>query len=374
MVDANTILKKIKSSRLESIDRYFDREYATSLSRNVIEFLNAYYFRARLIGFDETPQRNQKQTPLIYAGNHSGMSFPWDAIIFASILYKERGYQFSDACRALIAPALSLTAVMNPYFIDNFWKKAGGVDASMGNFEKLLNQSDAGIIIYPEGIAGIGKGFDHRYQLQRFSTSFVRMALKFRTDIIPVLTVNGEFINPMGYKSDFLNHLAQKIGIPFVPIGPLTGLVSMLPWSFYFGLPARLTYVRGRRIKVDDLTDKPYEKIKQKEMNRIRDFVQRQMQEDLSQAVSEYGQDPYHMDELMEIWFENKDKFMYMFPSGWPLLFKEHERLFLMDQHTQMSYDNISYIKALLRHPSVLAYHLPWLGWPMLLSRHGLGS
>ncbi|MCB1172013.1 MAG: 1-acyl-sn-glycerol-3-phosphate acyltransferase [Leptospiraceae bacterium] len=367
------IQQLLDASKLDSIDRYFDHEYARSLSKNVLEFLGRNYFRPRLIGFDEPDFPATSGTPLIYAGNHSGMSFPWDAIMFSASLYAKRGYEMQDACRALVAPALSLTSIMNPYFIDNFWKKTGGVDASLGNFEELLQRPGAAVLIYPEGIAGIGKGFEKRYQLQRFSNSFIRMALKFKTDIVPVLTVNGEFINPMGYKSDFLNSLAQKVGIPFVPVGPITALVTLFPWSFYFGLPARLTYLQGRRISLREIAGTDYDQMGQRELNQIRIKVQESIQTDLDQAVADYGKDPFAVEELLQIWIENRDQFLYIFPSGWPLLFKEHERLFLRDTTASMSHDNLSYLKALWSHPGILAYHTPFYGWPMLLSRHGLG-
>ena len=119
------------------------------------------------------------------------------------------------------------------------------------------------------------------------------MALKYHTDIVPVLTVNGEYINPYGYRVEMLNRIVQKIGLPFLPVGPLTTLVSMLPWSFYFGLPAKLTYVMGSRIRIQELTDESYENISQKEMNRLHGVVQEHFQKELNRAVEEHGQDPY---------------------------------------------------------------------------------
>ncbi|MBK8396424.1 MAG: 1-acyl-sn-glycerol-3-phosphate acyltransferase [Leptospiraceae bacterium] len=77
-----------------------------------------------------------------------------------------------------------------------FWKRVGGVDATLDNFDSMMKLKESNVLIFPEGIAGIGKGFDKRYQLQQFSSSFIRMAIKYKTDIIPVSVVNGEYINP----------------------------------------------------------------------------------------------------------------------------------------------------------------------------------
>ncbi|MCB1164979.1 MAG: 1-acyl-sn-glycerol-3-phosphate acyltransferase [Leptospiraceae bacterium] len=366
---------KIRASRLDTVDQYYDPEYARSVCRNVLDFLDQFYFRAKMVGFETLPHTESRETPLIYAGNHSGMAFPWDALVFASTLYRLQNYREDHPIRALVAPALSRMRVMHPFFIENFWHRMGGVDATLGNFEALSNRAHQAVIIYPEGIAGIGKGFDHRYQLQRFSNSMIRMALKYRTDIVPVLTVNGEYINPYGYRVEVINQIAQKIGIPFVPVGPLSSLISFFPWSFYFGLPAKLTYVMGSSIKLSELTDQSYEKITQKEMHRLHSVVQSHFQGELDRAVEEHGKDPYALEELTEIWWENRERLSYILPTGWPLLFHEHERLFLESKDKKsvtMNHSNPAYAAALARNPSILAYHLPGLGWPALLAQHGI--
>lgn len=369
------INQRIQQSRLDTIDQYYDPEYTASICRNVLDFLDKYYFRARLIGFDTLPHTETKEAPLIYAGNHSGMAFPWDALVFASSLYRMQGYSEKHPVRALIAPALSRMRVMHPFFIDNFWHRIGGVDATLRNFDALTNRPHQAVVIYPEGIAGIGKGFDHRYQLQRFSNSMIRMALKYHTDIVPVLTVNGEYINPYGYRVEMLNRIVQKIGLPFLPVGPLTTLVSLLPWSFYFGMPAKLTYVMGSRIRLRELTEESYDRISQKEMNRLHGVVQDHFQKELNKAVEEHGRDPYALEELAELWWENRDKLAYILPTGWPLLFNEHERRFLEEsdkKKIRMEHSNESYAVAMLRNPEVMTYHIPGFGWPALLSRKGI--
>lgn len=368
------ISSRVRQSRLDTVDQYYDPEYARSVCINVLDFLDKYYFRAKMVGFDTMPHTENPDTPLIYAGNHSGMAFPWDALVFASTIFRRQNYDEKHPVRALVAPALSRMRALHPFFIDNFWHRIGGVDATLDNFDELSNRKHQAVVVYPEGIAGIGKGFDRRYQLQRFSNSMLRMALKYRTDIVPVLTVNGEYINPYGYKVDIINQIAQKIGIPFVPVGPLSTLISFFPWSFYFGLPARLTYVRGRTVRIDELTDQTYDQITQKEMNRLRGVVQDHFQKELSEAVEIHGKDPYALEEITELWWENRDKISYILPTGWPLLFHEHERLFLEAKEktsVHMDHSNGAYMAALIKNPDVLAYHLPGIGWPALLTWKG---
>jgi hypothetical protein len=95
------------------------------------------------------------------------------------------------------------------------------------------------------------------------------MAIKYKTDIVPVSVVNGEYINPYSYRNDELNKLVNKIGIPFLPVGPITPLVAVQPWIYYFGMPSKLTYFRGKTIKLYEMTDKPIEKLKKKEILKI---------------------------------------------------------------------------------------------------------
>jgi hypothetical protein len=237
----------------------------------------------------------------------------------------------------------------------------------------MMEHRDANILIYPEGVPGIGKGFDKRYHLQRYSTSFIRMALKYKTDIVPVATVNGEYINPYSYKSDEINKLAQKLGIPYIPIGPMTPMVPFQPWAFYFGLPAKLTFVVGEPIRVYEMTEKPLEKIKKRELHHIRDAVQQQMQAELTAAVAQYGEDPYELEELGDIWNDNMDKILSIMPSGWPLHFAEHERLYqAVGPDYKMQFDNPSFFQAFMQHPEIIPFVLPLIGWPMLLKWKGV--
>jgi hypothetical protein len=307
---------------------FFDLEYAQSLAKNVLTPIEKYYFRAEFIGFtgEEFPRRNDPKRPLIFASNHSGMAFPWDAVIFASGLLRRNQYQMSQATRALASPLLSRSTLMNPFLIPNFWKRAGGIDATTLNFETMMHFSEANILIYPEGIEGIGKGFDKKYQIQRLSTSALRMSLKYQTDIIPFATVNAEYVNPFSYSVDWLNEVVRQVGIPFLPIGVTTLLILAQPWMFYFGFPAKLIFVRGRRIKPYEMLKKPFEEITREDLYYLRDRVHRMMQNELDQAVKEYGQQPYQWAEFWATFQQNWRKAIYFSPLAWPFLFVEHER------------------------------------------------
>jgi hypothetical protein len=64
------------------------------------------------------------------------------------------------------------------------------------------------------------------------------------------------------------------------------------------------------------MVDAPFHKIKKKDINRLKEIIQVRMQENLSRTLEEYGKDPYEWEELFSLWLENKDKLMYILPSG----------------------------------------------------------
>ncbi|MEM9992138.1 MAG: glycerol acyltransferase, partial [Bacteroidota bacterium] len=166
--------KKITANKAIYDD--LDPAFAEAFVRHVMNLINDVYFRIKYVGFEQPILRNNPNAPVILASNHSGRSVPWDAVAFMSGLLRHFNYDSSKVCRTLIVPALASVGPMSPYFIANFWKKCGGVDATFHNFETMMHHPDANIMLYPEGVPGIGKGWNHRYELQRFSTSFIKMS------------------------------------------------------------------------------------------------------------------------------------------------------------------------------------------------------
>jgi hypothetical protein len=268
--------------------------------------------------------------------------------------------------RPLAAPMLSASNLMCPYLLDNAWKRIGALDASSLNFETLMNQSQYNVLIYPEGVPGIGKGFNRRYQLQTFSTSMIRMALKYRTDIISVFCINAEYLNPHAYRLKWLNRLVNKVGIPFFFVGLLTIPLLLFPFLFYSGLPAKLIYVRGKRYKPYEMTDLSWEDISQEEIKRIRDEVQQGMQEEISGYAEQYGKKPYKMGELWRNLKKHWRDFPYTTPLGWPAVFTEYDRLY--HRNPDEAPEGIirgwfKFWRIVFKNPIVVCYFLPLIGW-----------
>lgn len=320
--------KEEVSANLPVLHKDFDAGYAYSITEKILQFVNRIYFRTEFVGFDNLPKRNNKDYPLIYVSNHSGMAFPWDAISFTSALYQKTGYDLPNATRALTSPALSRAYFMSPFLLENFWKKLGAIDASTLNFETSM-LCDSNILIYPEGVPGIGKGFNNKYQLQRLATSALRMSIKYKTDIIPFATVNGEYINPFSYSLKKLNEWVNKFDLPFLPLGPSTLLIPLQPWLFYFAFPAKLIFVRGKRLKPYEMVgNRPLEEVSESEIQQLRDTLQVQMQQDLEQAVKVYGKSPYRFAEFFRMATKNIKHILKFCPLFWALIFTDHFRKF----------------------------------------------
>ncbi|KAA3663464.1 MAG: hypothetical protein DWQ10_00095 [Calditrichaeota bacterium] len=349
---------------------HFNADYAEQLVVHILQKIDKFYFRSSFIGFDEFPQRNDPEKPLIFASNHSGMAFPWDAIMLVSGLLRINNYEHNSAVRALTAPMLSDSVLMNPFLVENFWKKCGGIDATFLNFETMLHYNDTNLLIYPEGVPGIGKGFPKRYQLQRFSSSLVKMSIKYKTDIVSIASVNGEYINPYNLKSDFVNKLAQKIGIPFIPVGLMSLLIPFQPWIFYFGFPAKLTYICGSRIKPYEMIDKDYWDITEEEFREITKKVKQIMQDELHAAVQKHGRIRYKWHELLKQILTNLRHFPYFLPFCWPSVFCEFDMQFHKNGGVPNFKMRFSSIITIVRHnPIILAFFIPILGWIPILIR-----
>ena len=359
------------NEHLQELNEQFDPEFMAALAKSAMDIFDRVYFRPVFIGFDEPILRNNPNHPVILVSNHSGMAFPWDALVFGAGLFKKMGYNIGKSFRAMVAPMLSETQLMNPYLIKDLWYRIGGVDATFRNFETMMQLPESNLLIYPEGVPGIGKGWNRRYELQRFATSFVRMSLKYKTDIVPFYTINGENINPYSYSFPWLNNLVRKIGIPFLPIGIHILLLPLQPWLFYYALPAKLTYVIGQRLSPSKWIDKAFDEITEEEIYEIRDRIHKNMQDELNGFRAQYAKQPYKFGEHLRKIKENLNLFPYFLPWGWAFVFHEFMRLWKRrtpGKDIELKLGWGSFIRILILNPFTIFYFLPIIGWiPILI-------
>lgn len=344
-------------------EEYYDRNYTKLISDNIMKPIDNVWFRSELIGFDNYPEREDKDTPVIFASNHSGMAFPWDAMVFGYKINQIHNFN-EKSIRALASPMLSKTALMNPFVIINVWKRVGSIDATFLNFETMMYYNKQNILIYPEGVPGIGKGFNNRYKLQEVKTSMVRMSIKYHTPIVPYYTINGEYINPYTYSSDWVNRMVNKIGIPFLPLGVITFFLIIQPWIFFIGFPANLRFVLGKKIKPYEWTNKPYEEITQEEFREMASKIHTEMQAGLTAAEQKYGQKPYNWKTFFKSAIRHYKDLLYVLPLSWPMLFTEFNKQYLNGKKDMKVRANIfSLTWYMIKNPITLAFFIPVLGW-----------
>ena len=346
------------------VNKHFDREYTIELVKNILSPIAKIWFRVKYVGFEDFPQRNNPERPLIFITNHSGMAFPWDGIMFMQGIIEK--YKFThNFTRPLVSPMLTDFLYMSPYLIKNIWQTVSSVDATYKNFDTVMNDERHNVLIYPEGVPGIAKGFPKRYQLQEFKNSFIRMSIKYKTDIVCFSTINAEYNNPYTYRWKKFNKLVNKIGIPFMPLGFTTLFVIIQPWFFYFSFPSKMTFVMGKRIKPYEMLDKPYEDVTHQEFRDLSRKVRAMMQEDLTKDREKYGKQPYKIGELIKTLFINIKSFPRFFFVTWALIMHEFDWQYRRNKKDTFKFKaNIFRIfTILIKKPFIISLFIPIIGW-----------
>lgn len=190
--------------------------------------LYRYYFRAETYDIAHVPSGR-----VLIIANHAGQ-FAYDGAMLAVALLLE-------------ARPPRLARGMSEYL---FWKlpwasraaaRSGSMVGTPENCVSMLNAEEC-VMVFPEGARGANKPFYKRYQLQRFGSGFMRLALETGAPIVPVGIVGSEEQQP-GLVN--FEGLARSLGLPSLPItvtapwfGPL-GYMAALPvkYRIYFGEP-----------------------------------------------------------------------------------------------------------------------------------------
>lgn len=195
----------------------------------IFDYLYYKYWRVQTTGIENIPSDGRA----LIVGNHSG-TLPYDGAMIKTAIMNEHAKR-KDA-RFLVE-----NFVYHMPFLGSLMYRIGGVRACQENAEYLLKKGHL-VIVFPEGVKGIGKFYNQRYKLQRFGRGgFVKLCMRVKSPLIPVGVVGAEEIHPIIFKS---NTLAKAIGVPYIPITPtfpLLGLLGVIPfpsrWSIHFGKP-----------------------------------------------------------------------------------------------------------------------------------------
>ncbi|OGQ22481.1 MAG: hypothetical protein A3I05_09780 [Deltaproteobacteria bacterium RIFCSPLOWO2_02_FULL_44_10] len=222
--------------------------------RPVFQFLYSQYFRVTVTGEKNIPQKGK----VLLVANHSGM-LPYDGAMVHLAVFNTSGGK--RRVRFLVDDF-----VFHLPFLGDFIQRIGGVRASHENATTLLCAGEC-VAIFPEGVKGVGKLYDDRYQLDQFGHGgFVKLAMRTKTTIIPTTIVGAEEIHPILYKEELL---AQPLGIPYIPITPTfpwLGPLGLIPlpskWHIHFGKPISFTKEKKSDAENEKLVEKKSEDIR----------------------------------------------------------------------------------------------------------------
>jgi len=335
-----------------------DLDYIASLRVNVLDPIIDHWFRATLTGAETLP----KTGPLILASNHSGNAFPHDALVLDALLWRQDNNVPERKFRSVYSPKLARTWLMRLFGIDNFWRRCGAVDMTYYNFRELIKH-DERIVYYPEGIPGIAKGFNRRYQLQPFSRSFVVLAAEHNVPVYPVYTINAEWVNPTSFTIPWLDKIVDRYtGIPFFPI-PAALIAILFPFFFYFGFPCKMKFFVGEPLPIDRWLQglgwirgtKPT----RSQADKVAEMARIEMQGNMDDLVSEFGQKPYDFPDLIRSIRKIPGKAWPVIGPGWPYGFIRHERDLVRPAAPNR-------LHKWLRDADLIAYYLPLIGWPII--------
>lgn len=217
------------------------RERAEPLFR----FLFERYWRVSVDGLENVPVTGGA----ILVGNHSG-GLPFDATMVAYAL---------SACaggpRRIVRPLYDkFVEGLGP--VRDAYRKLGGVPARYAVADELLSRGELPLI-FPEGIHGVSKLYEDRYQIGEFSTSAARLSCRHRVPITPFAVVGAEEIYPMIGRSGIAGKLLGAPYLPITPFFPTLGLLGALPlptkWRIVFG--PRIYLYREQRFRGEHALD-----------------------------------------------------------------------------------------------------------------------
>ena len=241
-----------------------------SYARSLLIFgtiLYRYYFRVETQGLERVPSGR-----VLVIGNHAGNTIPIDGGMVGLSLFLE------------LEPPRMARAMAEFYLPQIPWwseliHRVGAVVGTPENCTQLLEREEA-ILVFPEGHRGFIKPYSKAYQLQRFGTGFVRLALQTRTPIVPVGIVGTEEQSPGLFDS---GPLARMIGAPAFPI------TWTFPWlgplGYLLPLPVKLRLHFGDPILFEGEANEPDAAIEEK-VERVKDQISLLIEQGLSERKS----------------------------------------------------------------------------------------
>ncbi|MDX1589919.1 MAG: lysophospholipid acyltransferase family protein [Oleiphilaceae bacterium] len=201
----------------------FNAESA-SVGLSLVHHLYHRYFRVQADGVDQVPA----QGPVLLVANHSGQ-LPLDGVLVGfALATREHAPRMPRAMIERFFPTV-------PY-LGNLLNQLGATLGDPTNCAKMLANGEA-IIVFPEGVRGSGKLYRDRYQLKRFGSGFMHLAMEYQATVIPVGVVGCEETIPAFAN---ITPLARMLGIPYAPLAAPVVLPARV--ILKFGAPMHFSH------------------------------------------------------------------------------------------------------------------------------------
>jgi len=202
-------------------DRFGMHPDFIALSAALTDPLYSRYFRVQSHGSEHIPRSGAA----VLASNHSG-TLPIDGAMLYQDVYRQ-----TDPPRAPRAVADYFVSSMP--FISTLFARAGVVGGSRGNARALLQAGEL-LMIFPEGVGGIGKRFRDRYRLQRWSVGHAELAIRYRAPVVPVAVIGAEEQMPQLFRIPAF----PGSPLPYIPV-PATPIPLPVRYHIHYGPPLR---------------------------------------------------------------------------------------------------------------------------------------
>jgi len=181
--------------------------------------LHRRYFRVKSYGAENIPVTG----PGVLAANHSG-TLPMDgAMLWTDVLHQTSPPR---AARPVADYFVSTLPVVSTLFA-----RCGVVGGSRGNARALLEAGEL-LMIFPEGVGGIGKPFSERYRLQTWTKGHCELAIRHGAPVIPIGIVGAEEQMPQ------IARIPAPKGspLPYIPV-PATLVPLPVRYHIHYGPP-----------------------------------------------------------------------------------------------------------------------------------------
>lgn len=203
-------------------DRFGMSSAGIGVALSTLRHLYDFYFRVESHGAHHIPASG----PTIVAANHSG-TLPLDGLmLWTDVLLNSNPARVPRPIADYFVPALP--------FVNILFSRGGMISGSRGNVHAALEAGEL-LLVFPEGVQGIGKSWSERYRLQRWTVGHAELALRHRAKVVPVAIIGAEEALPQAAKIRL-----RAFGIPYLPI-PATPVPLPTRFRIHYGAPIDLS-------------------------------------------------------------------------------------------------------------------------------------